>query len=271
MSTDGTPAFALIGERLNTHREDLRVKVFERDKDYVIREARRQQKAGATHLDIHAGGSGPKELEEMLWILETILPVLKENVGIVVDSSSPECLSRALFRIQGRPNTIVNAITNDAERMRTVLPLAVQHGTGVIAILSHGPNPSRTADERLNAAEALRKAMVEAGIPDSKQYFDPQVLPLGFDPCQPKAVLETLREIKRRWPFVHTIVGLSNISFNVPGRSLLNRTFLAMLLASGIDGAILDPRDKTLRKTLLSARALLGQDDFLADYLANAE
>jgi 5-methyltetrahydrofolate--homocysteine methyltransferase len=150
-----------------------------------------------------------------------------------------------------------------------VLPLAVQHGTGVIAVLSAGPNPSRTADERLHAAEGLRKAMVEAGIPDAKQIFDPQVLPLGFDPVQAKAVLETLREIKRRWPLVKTIAGLSNISFNMPQRSLLNRTFLAMLLAAGIDGAILNPRDKTLRKTLLAARALLGQDDFLADYLAN--
>jgi len=271
MSDEPAQGFALIGERLNTHSEELRVKVFERDKDYVIREARRQQRAGATHLDIHTGGSGAKEIEEMLWLLETILPVLKENVGIVIDSESPECISRALFRIQGRANTIVNAISNDAERIRSVLPLAVQHGTGVIAILSHGPNPSRTADERLNAAEALRKAMTEAGIPDARQYFDPQVLPLGFDPLQAKAVLETLREIKRRWPFVHTIAGMSNVSFNMPGRSLLNRTFLAMLLASGLDGAILNPRDKTLRKTLLAARALLGKDDFLADYLGTAE
>jgi 5-methyltetrahydrofolate--homocysteine methyltransferase len=173
--------------------------------------------------------------------------------------------------LQGRPNTIVNAITNDADRIRDVLPLAAQHGAGVIAILSHGPNPARTLDERMSAAEALHRAIQEAGIPDERQYFDPQVLPLGFDPIQPKAVLETIREIKRRWPFAKTIAGLSNISFNLPQRSLLNRTFLAMLLASGLDGVILNPCDKALSKALLAARALLGKDDFLTDYLAGAD
>ena len=264
------PQFALIGERINTHRERFRVKVFERDSAAILDELRKQQSVNVTHLDLNAGGNPAKEADDLLWILETILPELLPRTGLVLDSTSPECLSRALFRIQGRAGTIINAITPDADKLKPLLPLVQQHRTGVVALCGSANASPRTMEERLAAAEQLHSALSLAGVADEQIYFDPLILPLAYDPQQPSEVLVTVRELRRRWPRAHTLVGVSNISFNMPKRSLLNRTFLAMLLASGVDAVLFDPCDAESASTLIAARALLGQDDFLTDYLSHA-
>ena len=265
-----SPQLTLIGERINTHREGFRVKVFERDAAAVLEELSKQQSVNVTHLDVNAGGSPSKEADDLLWILETILPELAAKTGLVLDSTSAECLSRALFRIQGRAGTIINAITNDADKLKAILPLVQQHRTNVVALCGSANASPRTMEERLSAAEQLHSALSLGGIADEQIYFDPLILPLAHDPQQPSAILATVRELRRRWPRAHTLVGVSNISFNMPKHSLLNRTFLAMLLASGVDSVLFDPCDAESASTLIAARALLGQDDFLTDYLSHA-
>ena len=265
-----SPKLDLVGERINTHRERFRLRVFERDSAAVLAEVRSQQDAGVTHLDINAGGSPAKEADDLLWILDTILPELKPETGLLIDSMSAECLARALFRIHDRPKTLINAITNDADKLAAILPLVQQHRTGVVAICGSVSSSPRTSEERLAAAEQLHRALSSAGVADERIYFDPLLLPLAYDPQQPRAVLETVRELTRRWPNAHTIVGLSNVSFNMPNRSLLNRAYLAMLLAAGANAFILNPVDAELVGIVTAARALLGQDDFLTDYLAHA-
>src|SRR5476649_1478076 len=139
-----SPQLTLIGERINTHREGFRVKVFERDSAAILAELRKQQGVNVTHLDLNAGGSSAKEADDLLWILETILPELGAKTGLVLDSTSAECLSRALFRIQGRAGTIINAITNDADKIKEILPLVQQHRTGVVALCGSASVSPRT-------------------------------------------------------------------------------------------------------------------------------
>jgi len=203
----------------------------------------------------------------MRWALETVVPALDSATGVVIDTQSIECLSEALTLLAGRRHTIVNAIAYDALQTRETLALAARHQAGVIAIVAGGAAAPRSCDERMNRAVQLQRQMNEAGIPDERQYFDPQLVPLAYDTWQPKAVLETATELRRRFPRAHVLAGLSNVSFQLPNRKLLHRTFLPMLLASGVNGLILDPCDKDLRQTLITARALLGQDEFLTTYL----
>jgi len=260
--------FTLIGERLNTHRERFKTRVAERDAESVVKEALRQQEAGVSHLDLNTSAVSERETEDMLWLLDTIMPALQPETGLAIDTASIECLKQALERLKGRGNTIINAISNDFQRIRDVLPLVVEHQASVIVILSSSASASRSADERLHVAEQLHALLCGAGVTEARQYYDPQLLPLAFDPQQPGAVLATVRELRRRWPAAHGIVGLSNISFNMPDRALLNRSYLSMLLASGIDGMLFDPCDTQLRQALIAARALLGQDEFLTTYLS---
>ena len=274
------PQFMLIGERLDANREEFRTRLSERDSAFVAGEVRKQQQAGVSHLNVSAG-AGPKQTNDTLWLLGAILPVLGANIGLMLTSSeSPECMARALEYIKGRANTIVSAVTNDPPRIGAFAQLAVQHSAGLVAVLDQvrGAPASKlekratmalTPFERMAAAEQLHGAIAAFGIPDERIYFDPQVLPLAFETSMPLKVLESFAALRKRFPGVHLLAGVSNVSFNLPRRALLNRTYLAMLIAAGADAILCDPCDARLRETLLAARALAGKDDFLTDYLAS--
>ncbi len=263
-----TSSFLLIGERLNTHRERFREAVVARDAETVLRETRRQIKAGAAFIDVNAAGDSVRETEHMLWILETALPAIPPTVGIVIDSAKPDCQAAAFVFLKIRPGTIVNSISADNEKIQKGIELAAKNNAGALVILANSAGISGLTPDRIKRAEELRGWMQHAGIPDERQFFDPQILPLAFDPQLPRAVLNSVRELRQRWPDSHTVVGLSNVSFYMPRRGQLNQIFLAMLLANGLDAAICDPCSKAMRETLCSCQALLGQDEFLATYLS---
>jgi 5-methyltetrahydrofolate--homocysteine methyltransferase len=261
-------SFILIGERLNTHRERFRAAVAERNAEVVFRETRRQIKAGATHLDLNTSGDSARETADMLWMLETMLPETPDDVGIVIDSADPDCQAAALAKLNGRAGTIVNSNSADNERIFKGLELAAKHNAGAIAILANSAGISGLATNRVKRAEELHAWMTNAGIPEERQFFDPQLLPLAFDPQLARTILATVRELSERWPNSHILVGLSNVSFNMPRRGLLNQVYLAMLLANGIDAVICDPCLVPIHETLYAGQALLGQDEFFATYLS---
>src|SRR6185295_10952207 len=130
-------SFILIGERLNTHRERFRSAVTERNSDVVLRETRRQIKAGATHLDVNASGDKERETPDMLWLLGTMLPEIPEDVGIVIDSAAPDCQAAALAKLNGRAGTIINSNSADNDLIFKGLELAAKHNCGAITILAN--------------------------------------------------------------------------------------------------------------------------------------
>jgi 5-methyltetrahydrofolate--homocysteine methyltransferase len=264
-------SFILIGERINTHRERFRAAVGARDSKTVVREVRKQIQGGASHLDINAGGGGvhlDQEIADILWILDAVLPELPREVGLAIDSANPDCQAAALNKLGGRHGTILNSLSADNPKIEPMLELAAKAEAGAAVILANSAGVSGLTPNRMKRAEELRGLMLKAGIPDERQFFDPQILPLAFDPLLPRTILVTVRELRSRWPNTHTLVGLSNVSFNMPRRKLLNSVYLAMLLDAGIDTVIADPCCKQLREMLVAAQALLGQDDFLAGYLS---
>ena len=261
-------SFMLIGERLNTHRERFREAVVERNVKLVTREVRRQIKAGATHLDVNASSVAERETSDMQWILETALSEMPPEVGIVIDSANTVCQAAALEKLNGRPGTIVNSSSADNEKIGRSLELVAKHKVGAMVVLANNAGISGLRPDRVKRAETLRGLMLSAGIPEEKQFLDPQVLPLAFDPQLPRDVLVSIRELRELWPTTHLVVGLSNVSFNMPRRRLLNHVFLAMLMANGIDTVICDPCGSAIHETIIAAQALLGQDEFLATYLS---
>lgn len=260
--------FLLIGERLNTHRPAFAAKVAERDANAVILELEKQIAAGVTHVDLNAANGGlERETADIDWLLDVLLPALEANIGLVLDSPHPAIFARALQRIGRRAGTILNGITANTASHAEVLRLAQTYGAGVIAVLTDGSSEARSAEERLALAVRLHNIFRDAGISEERQFYDPQLLPAAFDAQQPGASLECVRQLRARWPRSHAVAGISNVSFNMPNRALLNRAYLSMLLAAGADAAICDPCDAQLAETLVAARALLGQDAFLATYI----
>jgi 5-methyltetrahydrofolate--homocysteine methyltransferase len=254
----------IVGERINATRRRIGEALASRDERLIRREARRQVEAGADYVDVNAGRGAGNEPEELAWLARTVEDEVE--APLCLDSADAEALARALNEAK-RP-ALVNSVNGDPERVARILPLVAGHGASVVALCMEEGGIPETAADRLRVAERLAAAVSGAGIESSRVYFDPCVLAASTSPGQPAAVLEATREIRRAWPGSHVISGLSNVSFGLPLRGLVNRTYLAMMMACGADAFIVDPTAKGTAATLAAAAVLTGRDEYAAGYIS---
>ena len=257
--------FTIIGERINMTRKKIKEKAWERDADFIASEAKKQTEAGATHIDVNAGGDPAKEVDDMRWLTKVVSKAT--NLPLVFDSTNPIALEEGL-KVCNRPGTIINSITGEKKRTEKILPLVKKYKTGVIALTMDDKGMPENYEGRMRITRDLVKIIQEEGIPLNKVYFDPLVRPASTNPGQTKFILEAIKSIKKEFPQSHIALGLSNISFGLPVRNNLNKTFLAMLIAAGCDGVIIDPREKGMMTTLFSSLAVLGLDEYCMDYIS---
>jgi 5-methyltetrahydrofolate--homocysteine methyltransferase len=166
-----------------------------------------------------------------------------------------------------RGQALVNSASAESARMAPVLELAAAHHARLVALTLDDTGLPTTAAQRVAIATRLGEAAQAAGIPISDLFIDPLARPLAVEAEQGAAFLDAVAGIVAALPGVHVICGLSNISFQMPLRPLLNRTFLAMAAARGMDAAILDPLDKAMLASVCAAETLLGRDEMCLGYI----
>ncbi len=254
----------IIGERINpTGRKKLQQDVAEGRFLLVRSEARRQAAAGAQALDVNVGVPGVDEATAMR---EAVLAVQEAaSLPLCVDSSTPAALEAGLAATVGKP--LVNSASGEAGRLEAVLPLARRFGAALIFLALDDGGIPPTAAGRLAVAERLTRAAEEAGFPREDIFIDCLAMAVGADQASALETLETVRLVKERLG-VRTVLGLSNVSFGMPERPLLNATFLAMALAAGLDAVIMNPLDQATMDTVLAARVLLRRDTDARQYVA---
>ncbi len=245
-------------------RKRIQEKVLARDADYIARQAQRQETAGATHIDVNAGHEPEREADDMAWITGVVMAAT--DLPLSFDSTSPEAL-RAGLDLCNRPGTIINSITGEAERIEGTLPLVVEYNTTVVALSMDDSGMPEDLDGRMAMTRKIVEIVQSKDIALDRVYVDHLVRPASTNPGQAPLVLEAIRQTKAAYPDIHIALGLSNVSFGIPKRNNLNRAFLAMLVAAGADGAIVDPCEEGMMNTLLSSRAALGLDDFCMEYI----
>ncbi len=253
----------IIGEKINSTRQRINRALISKDSHYIQQVAVDQVANGAQVLDVNCGINIKNEPELMSWLVRIVQEKVK--VSLVIDSPNPDALEAGLKVHQG--SAIVNSITAEKNRYEKILPLVKKYQAKVIALTIDEKGMPRTARERFDLAKKLVKVTAEHGIPAKDVYIDSLVHPVSTEPQQVTEFLEALRLIKTL-PDVQTICGLSNVSFGLPNRSLLNATFVAMVLCSGLDAAIIDPTDKSIRSAIKAAEALLNRDQYCASYIA---
>ena len=252
----------IIGERLNCTRKHVGAAVSEGNADFVREEAQKQLDAGAQMLDVNGGIAG-HEAEYLCWMVNIVQEL--GEIPICLDSADPEALSKALPLCKKTP--MINSITDEADRIESLLPLVTEYDAKVIALCLEASGTPKNAQDRIETALRLVDTMTKAGVPLGNIYVDPCVFPVSTGPEHGPAVIDAVAAIKSRFPEVHISCGVSNVSFGLPERRLLNRTFLPMLLARGMDTAIMDPCDSKMMASLAAAEALLGVDEFCMAYL----
>lgn len=252
----------LIGELINCTRKRIGAAVQSGDSGFVKETAVKQANAGAAMLDVNGGIAG-REVEYLTWLVNVVQEVV--DLPLCLDSSDSEALRAALPLCKKRP--MINSITDEPARFQTVLPLLKEYGPKVIALCMSESGTPAGVDDRVNTACRLVDRLTAEGIALDDIYVDPCVLPVSTGPEHGKSVAEALGRITEKYPGVHTSVGLSNVSFGLPLRKLLNETFIVLLMARGLDAAIVDPCDRQLMANIAAAEALLGRDEYCVEYL----
>jgi len=246
----------VIGERLNpTGKKRLQDALSSGEMDYIVREAISQKDTGSHVLNVNAGLPDLNEKEVLAKMVTEIQSVL--SIPLMIDSSNIEAMESALRLYNGKP--IANSVNGKQSSLDAVLPLVKKYGSMVVALTVDEEGVPRTAQKRVEIATKIIEEAKKYGIPEEDILVDPLVLTAS---AEQENVMETLRAIaliKAKYR-VHVILGISNVSYGLPERHLLNSTYLAMALASGLDAPIVDSTRKSVRDVLDSFRVLSNED-----------
>lgn len=255
----------VIGERINSTRAHIQEAIKARNAAYIVKEAARQIDAGAHFVDINCAMTLGDEVQDIEWVVSAIQSEIK-GVSICVDSPNYLAIERAL-KVFKRPGEVfINSITGEDARINNIVPLAKGRDAKLIALTMDENGMPNTAEERLKAAENILNKTKKLGFKEDNLYFDPLIRPISTEPDQAKEFLRSIKFIKGLGK-VKTICGLSNVSFGLPDRKVINSIFLAMAIQSGLDAAILDPTEKQIMSSIAASRALLCDDEYCGEYI----
>jgi 5-methyltetrahydrofolate corrinoid/iron sulfur protein methyltransferase len=257
----------LVGERINGLFKDVAQAIQDHDPEPIQKLALEQTAAGAAYLDINTGPAVDEPEKVMPWLVKTVEEVV--DTPLCIDSAKIPGL-RAGLEAVSRSRPMINSTTAEPAHLEAYLPLAKAHGALLIGLAMNRRGVPKDAADRAGLAMEIVVAADAAGFPIEDLFIDPLVLPVNVGQEHGPEVLETLRQVKcLADPAPHTIVGLSNVSQKCPHRSLLNRTFLAMAMAAGLDAAIVDVEDRELVHTAAASRVLLNQVIYSDAFLEN--
>ena len=250
----------IIGECINSTSKRISEAVAGKEEEFLLKLAQDQSDAGADYIGVNVGtgkGSLENEVTDMRWLVSLIQERI--DTPICIDSSDPSVIQAGLEVRQERP-TMINSVKAEKESIQAILPLAKEKSTTLIGLAMDENGIPSSDDGRIRACEFLVNAAEEYGILHENLYIDSIVMPISTGDSQGRTTLETLKRIKESFPGVKTVLGLSNISFGLPGRSVINQSLLAPALYLGLDAAIMDPLDMGLVKAMRATEAVLGRD-----------
>ncbi|MBE8950650.1 MAG: homocysteine S-methyltransferase family protein [Quinella sp. 3Q1] len=245
----------LIGERINpTGRKKLAAEIREGSLLGVKKDALNQVKAGAKILDVNMGVGGINQAEMMKKAVREISRIT--DAPLAIDTGDAEALEAGLKNFPGR--ALINSVSFEPERIKNFLPLAKRYGAAILILPLTEKGVPKSAAERFSVAKKIIDAAKSFGLDDGDFLLDALVMTISADK---NACLEVLKTLKLyRELNLPTTMGLSNISFGLPNRPLINSTFFAMCLAAGLDAPIMNPYDESMQNVLKSAAALLAHD-----------
>jgi cobalamin-dependent methionine synthase I len=255
----------IIGESINGTIEEVAQAILDRNGTYIGKLARTQYGCGAQMLDVHAGVAGGKEIADLPWLIEVVQKEV--SIPLMIDSGNPEALKAALSVYRHKDPPIINSIAGEEQKWEELGSVITDKKTKVVVLCLDDHGIPRTREERMGIASRIFYRLREADIPPDHIYFDPLVLSVAVDPAAANVTLETIRELRRTFPGTHTICGISNVSMGLPGRKLINRTFLAIAMFSGLDTLLIDVRDQTLLSLVYACKILANLDPYCLEYL----
>jgi len=255
--------FIIIGERLNSSSARVKDLFARRDTDAVRELAKRQLDAGAKYIDVNASMLMDDEPATLRWVADIVLNELDGQISV---DSADNSLLITLSKEFGE-RAILNSVACDEDILKEVLETAGKTGSKVIVMLKDREGLPKTVSKRIELCKRVERVLADVGFDEENIFVDPVVTPVATSINGANLFIESLLEITKLFPRYRTVCGVSNVSFGLPDRKALNRTFLAMAIWAGLNSAICDPTDIGLVDTIFSAMALSGRDKNCISYL----
>ena len=273
LSNLGDKIVLIIGERINSSIKKIEDAITTKSSSIIQEEAQQQQQAGANVIDLNAGSLIKTEQDDIVWLIRKVGEVIEPNIGLAIDSTNPEVIAAGLeeiakiSKISDAQGPFVNSVTAEQDKLDEVLPLVKKFNAKIVGLCMDDHGIPGVPEKIAELGSKILNAASEHQIPAKDVYLDPLVMPVSTDTNKGVIVLKTLQLIKEQEPEVNTIVGLSNISYGLPNRPLLNQTFMVMLLYHGVDAVILNPLDKQLMSMIKASEVILGKDEYCMNYI----
>ncbi|WP_088227272.1 methyltetrahydrofolate cobalamin methyltransferase [Desulfosporosinus sp. FKB] len=253
----------IVGELINASRKAIGEAISIQDAEAVKKVAIDQYEAGANFIDVNAGIFVGKESEYLQWLVTTVQEVV--DAPCCLDSPDPAAIQAALSVHKG--TAMINSISMEKARYDALIPVIAGTDLKVIALCMSDEGMPETAEQRLKIADRLINGLVQNNMKIDNIYVDPLVQPVATNKTFGIEFLKAVEAISTEFKGVHTMCGLSNISYGLPNRKFINQAFAVMAIAKGLDGLIINPLDKRIMANLITAEMLSGRDDYCSNYL----
>ena len=246
----------VIGERINpTGRKAFAAEIKEGKTTGIRNEARGQEAAGAHALDVNVGVPG---IDEVASMRRAVFAVNENSVlPAVIDSSNPEAVLAGLRAVDGRP--LVNSISGEEKKLETILPIAREYGAAVLGLALDDDGIPDTAEGRVRVVEKMLERVLKAGMRREDLVIDCLAMTVSAAPLSAMETLKAIRMVKEKLG-LSTVLGVSNISFGLPAREIINSNFLTMAIEAGLDAAIINPNNKAMMDAYHASLVLLNRD-----------
>jgi 5-methyltetrahydrofolate corrinoid/iron sulfur protein methyltransferase len=249
----------VIGERINGMFENVKQAIRGKKAKVIQDLAKRQLAAGAQALDVNVGPAAADAQGAMLWLAESIRQVT--DAPLSIDTAKWDVMAAVVPKI-------LNSSKADPEIATRYVHLAVEHGAGLIGLTLDAAGVPGNIEKRVELGAQLITIAMEGGLGMDKLFIDPIILPVNVAAQNPAHCMQAIAQLKLfADPPPHLLLGLSNVSQRCRERSLINRTYVAMAMAHGLDAAIMDPLDAELMNTAITADLLAGKMIYCDSYL----
>jgi len=254
----------IIGEKINGSIPAVAEAIAKRDSEFIKNRAKIQADAGATFIDCCASVPESQEVETLHWMIDCIQDVT--DLPVSVDSPSADVLTQA-YKFCKRPG-LFNSVSGEGDKIDKIFPIMAENkGWQVIALLSDDTGIPKNAADRLKVFDKIMSKAKEYSIAPERLHIDPLVEMLCTSENGIETNTEVISSVRKQYPGIHITAAVSNISFNLPVRKMINLGFTVLAMNAGLDSAILDPTNRDMMGLIYATEALLGTDDYCMEYI----
>ncbi|MBK5245003.1 MAG: methyltetrahydrofolate cobalamin methyltransferase [Eubacteriaceae bacterium] len=252
----------IIGEKINGTIPVVKEAIEKRDAGFIADRAIKQTEAGADFIDVCASTAPDLEIDALKWLINVVQD--STETPLCIDSPNPHVIE-AVFKYANKPG-LLNSISEEGDKCAVLLPLMEGNTWEVVALTCDNNGIPCDVQTKVDITKIMVEKAAKYGITPDRMHIDPCVMALSTENSALLNLIDEIRAIRAIYPTIHITSGLSNISFGLPARALMNKTFMALAIQAGMDSAVMDPLNRDMMGTIYATYALIGKDKHCRKY-----